>query len=90
MIAHPYQGKNTTFDHLLGLMILQIINKLPRLQGRIFFPNFLIQKSSEIFHKNIAKLVEFILEKQNFRKQIPVFLSQKQQKIVLKKSDYKS
>lgn len=55
MIAHPYQGKNTTFDHLLGLMILQIINKLPRLQARIFFPKFFIQKSSEIFHQKNSK-----------------------------------
>jgi hypothetical protein len=35
--------------------------------------------------KKVVKLVEFILEKQNFQKQIPVFLSQKQQKFVLKK-----
>jgi hypothetical protein len=56
MIAHPYQGKNTTFDHLLGLMILQIINKLPKLQARIFCPNFLIQKGSEIFHKKSSKI----------------------------------
>jgi hypothetical protein len=33
--------------------------------------------------KKVANLVEFILEKQKFQKQIPVFLSQKK-KIVLK------
>jgi hypothetical protein len=50
MIAHPYQGKNT-FDHLLGLMILQIINKLPR-----FPPNFFIQKRSENLHQKSSKI----------------------------------
>ncbi len=56
MIAHPYQGKNTTFDHLLGLMILQIINKLARLQARIFCPNFFMQKGNEILPKKSSKI----------------------------------